>query len=744
MNRRVVGLLSCVFVTSAVAACGGGAPALSPDAGVDAGFVIAEPAPPLAPVLTPCAAGWREATDPAGVVTCDPWPATGYRTDCAWDEAHFAGTPGCARVGTACPADGWPAELPTDRTIVYVDDDAAPGGDGTSRASAFGVIGDAVAAAPSGAVIAVATGSYDEAVRVGAGMTLWGACVSGTRVVTSTPSATGGALTFTAAGGGARNLGIDGPERPGIVALGVSGIVIESVVVTRARVYGLYLNGGSMVASDVVVRGSREQASDGAGGRGINVQGGAHLVLSRALMDDNRDTGAILFGAGTNVEATDLVVRGTRQQASDGSLGRGITVHSGARFVLSRALIDANLEIGVFVASVGTSVEASDLVVRGTREQVADGLGGRGIAIQGGAQVVLSRALIDDDRESGIIAFGAGTSVEASDLVVRGIREEASDGRRGHGMNVSEGAHAVLSRALMDDNRDSGLIVLGAGTSVEANDLEVRGTREAALDGSAGRGIDVESGAQLALSRALLDDNREGGLAVGGAETSVVASDLVVRGTRAQASDGSYGRGITVQSGARLAVSRTLVDDNRESGIYVGGAGTSMEASDLVVRDTLPQSLDGTLGVGMWAQANARVVITGARIEGSHFVGIGSVTGASTELRDVVVSGVEASACIPGVCAGEMGGFGLVAMFGGVLIATRFTVDDASLCAVLVGRNSDVATGLDLTGGVVDRSAVGACVQLDGYDTTRLQSGVEYRDVGVPLRATSYELPASL
>ena len=113
-------------------------------------------------------------------------------------------------------------------------------------------------------------------------------------------------------------------------------------------------------------------------------------------------------------------------------------------------------------------------------------------------------------------------------------------------------------------------------------------------------------------------------------------------------------------------------------------------------------------------------------------------------LNDVVVSGVEPSRCVPDFCDGDTGGFGLVAIWGGALEARHFVVEGATLCGLMVGRGDAAASSLDVVSGAIDRSAIGACVQVDGYDTRRLQHGVEYRDVGVPLRATSYELPSEL
>ena len=50
-------------------------------------------------------------------------------------------------------------------------------------------------------------------------------------------------------------------------------------------------------------------------------------------------------------------------------------------------------------------------------------------------------------------------------------------------------------------------------------------------------------------------------------------------------------------------------------------------------------------------------------------------------------------------------------------------------------------SAMDLVEGQVHLAPVGACIQLEGYDTGRLHDRVSYVDVGIPLEATSYALP---
>jgi hypothetical protein len=84
----------------------------------------------------------------------------------------------------------------------------------------------------------------------------------------------------------------------------------------------------------------------------------------------------------------------------------------------------------------------------------------------------------------------------------------------------------------------------------------------------------------------------------------------------------------------------------------------------------------------------------------------------------------------------------VVAHRGGRIALTRLRIEDAALCGVVVGGAP--WTGSDLHVEYITRAPVGACVQQEGFETSRLRDRVEYRDVGVPLQSTSYDLPEGL
>lgn len=720
-----------------LAACDTGGP--SADAGVDAredagGDELPAPPQAAAPVsLEPCPDGWRLVSG-----ECDPWPAGGRREDCAFDEAHFPGRPGCERVGTACPADGWPADLPLDRPVVYVDDDAAPGGDGTSRERALRTVAEASAAAPPGAVLALATGRYDEEIVLRGGHALVGACVAGTRVTSSDATATRGTITAAEPGAAVRDLSVDAPERLGVVGL-AADFRVEDVVVSAATSAGLLVARGSTSVERLVVRDTR--AGSGAA-RGIIVQGGAQLSVAWAVLERSAEAGLVLSSGGI-ADIADLAVEDTRPRPG-GGLGHGVVVQSGGQLTLERAAIERSRQFGL-VATSAASVVARDLVIRGTLSRESDGADGRGADINGGASLTLERALLAENRDVGLFVSEPDTIAELRDVVVRDTAP-AIRGDTGLGVDVSRGARAILDRVLVRANRSAGLQAGGDGTYLEARDLTVRDTRSQDDDGTRGAGIGVTVGAHVVLERVLLERNRSAGLSADGHGTLVDARDVVVRETGSQEVDTLFGRGVNVEAGARLVLERALVEDNHDTGLFLGDEGTEAEVRDLVVRGLAPGVTDALGGMGVWAQDGARLALTRARVERSRLAGVASVEAFIT-LSGVRVIDVRPSECAATTCPALAGGFGLAAQFGGVLTAVGFHVEAAALCGVVVGEDaieSGARTAMDLERGAIESAPVGACIQVDGYETTRLRRDVAYRDVGVALQATSYELPSRL
>jgi hypothetical protein len=115
-----------------------------------------------------------------------------------------------------------------------------------------------------------------------------------------------------------------------------------------------------------------------------------------------------------------------------------------------------------------------------------------------------------------------------------------------------------------------------------------------------------------------------------------------------------------------------------------------------------------------------------------------SLADASVELEDLGVVRVDRSEC----GCDAIHGHGVAAVSGAVRLS-RFEVLDSATCGLFVAPDPDWAgiPALDVDHGVVAHAAIGACVQVDGYDLARLMRDVVYRDNDVNLDSTSLPVP---
>jgi len=306
---------------------------------------------------------------------------------------------------------------------------------------------------------------------------------------------------------------------------------------------------------------------------------------------------------------------------------------------------------------------------------------GRAASVQTGATLVVRRALIVDNMEAAISSSASvpGTRVEVTDTII-GRTGESADGRHGgRGITVQDGASASVERVLFFDDGGTGVFV-ASGSSATLVDVEVREMRPDP-DGRFGRGVTLQTGGALVADRVLLIDDRDTGLYASGPGTSAAVTDLTIRNISGRGSL-IFGRGLDVFAGATLDGTRVVVDNVRDLGVHTAGA-------------------------------TSRVSLIGA-----------------------LVSGVQAQECASTTCAEAPAGHGAGAYDGAELILEDFEISGAAFCGAHVGGGRVV-----LRVGSVVGSAIGACVQTDGYDLELLRDRVEYRDNGTNLDTTMLPTP---
>jgi len=648
------------------------------------------PEEPTAPTLTPCPEGWTEV--PAGEelpATCSPWPE-GEPDLCGADEAHFPGEPGCARIGPACPAGDWSEELPAEGSVLFVLGTAAEGGDGT-RAAPYRSIGEALSAASEGTIVAVGKGAYEGSVQLPAGVTLWGACVAETILSDPSTHDWNGVVTVAGEGTTVRSLQITG-RRPGLSASGNRSVHMEDVLVLEAE-----------------------------------------------------DAG-VLIDYGARVTATGLVVRGTRSRVSDGLMGRGIDVEAG-EIELDRCSIEGSRTNGIFIIGADSSAHLEQVAITGTRGRLADLYEGTGLDIAEGASVEGQALAIHGNRHAGLFLRGEGSEAVVSSVVISHTRADESDGQGGHGMRVTHGARLEATRVVIYHSRDAGVLTSDGGAEVVLTDFVVRDTFSSEGDGLYGVGLLAQTASSMELARGHVQRSRHSGVLAAWEDTELVAEDLTILDVTVEddGTDDGIGAGLVAVRGATVDAGRVRVARADAVGVVVGSTGTRATLRDISVG---PSRAGGAPfpGRGMHCYGGAFVHAERMRLEHCTEAGLVAFSPDTVvELVDLVISEVAEFDCGFEGCASA--GIGLGSYAGASIDVSRFLIEEAPLVGIQIALGLGEPTGyegpgsLDLHDGEVSQNAIGVNIQVPGYDLSRLEDHVIYRDNGTDLDMASMPSP---
>jgi hypothetical protein len=687
---------------------------------LDTRFQVAAPADPMPAVLTPCPMGWTP-VDAGTTVACEPWPA-GAPDTCPAGSAQFPGDPQCAPVGSACPSGMWTDALPAGKPVLYVLAGAS-GGSGTQGAP-FGQLADALAAASPSTIVALGPGTYTSAGPLPAQVTLWGACVTQTTVTSDA-----GTPVIASSGPGVEvhNLRITG-EGIGLYASGAQAALhAQDVVVDGARGVGWSAeNGASATGDNVVIRNTRALA-DGTEGDGIQALTGGHVDAGHVFIESCSEFGVAAMGAGSTMALSDVAIHNTHAR-SDGVAGYGAAVDTTGTLSLTRAVVENSHDTGVLALGNGT-ITLSDTVVRGTLFGSGGG-GGYGV-LSISSTVNAQRVLIERNPIDAKVRDSGG-KLNLTDAVVRLTAPTASS-NYGDGIVVVTGAALVLERVLLDQNNVAGLALGSAGSKVTATDVVSSGTYPTTT-GMGGWGIAVLQGGSLDATRVRLENNTWVGMSTA-ASTVVTATDLAIVGTHDLAGNGA---GLLMQDGSVMTVTRGLLSRNAVTGFVEQGAGTTFTVQDFAVDQTQADSVDGLEGEGAIVLEGAS--FTGAKVRFSQNLTVAlfaSSPGTQVELSQVELSDVTAPPCIHNPMCDGLQPTGALVMFDAEMKLTDFLITRNG------GIGAQIADGgqLDLSQGEISHHLIG--VNVDGpYDTARLNDRVQYIDDMTKLGSMTVPLPS--
>jgi hypothetical protein len=538
--------------------------------------------------------------------------------------AGLMAIPGETSCREVAPCSGAPwGDIPVEPDTEYVDA-SYPGMDSDGSAlKPWTNIQAAIDAASSGAIVAIAEGSYVENLTVsGRSVRLWGVCPALVEVVGTSPGEQALQVLGGADGTEVRSLSMRG-DTWGFFAADVSDVLLESVWVHHNAGRGIdvesfvaptgvtlraslveqnhevgFFSGGSEVTVETSILRDTQPNAQGLAGRGLSVQDNpgsgapSTFVLRASLLDKNREVALFVESSDATVESS--VLRATELDTQQ-SVGRGIYIQAhppmGApsTLLLQSSLIELNHDAGIAAAGSNATVERS--VVRNTQLD-ARGLVGRGVAVEadpatGAPSMLLVReSLVEQNHEIGIYVEGSEATVEAS--VVRATEPNAQ-GLLGLGVgvqnNLETGAPSTLSvrSSLVEETHDHGIIVVGSVATLEASLVRNSGKVGVVAKAEPEKGLL----STLSVRASLVEQAHALGIFVEGSEATMETS--VVRGTQPDA-DGFFGRGVNVQSEPTTGMPATfhmhasLVEQSLEAAVAILDSTATLDAC--LLRDT--------------------------------------------------------------------------------------------------------------------------------------------------------------
>ncbi len=551
------------------------------------------------PVLATCAAGqlsvpgkpcidvgWR--TCPAGFTRS----ADGWSCDAVLPTTACTGATRAALGSTSCtPVGDCSATFPPAAATLFVDPTLTQ-----PDATHFLTIGAAVAAAPAGATISIAPGTYAESLTLPRAVKLVGKCAAEVTLV------------------GNPALFIDG-----VITADIEGLTVRD----------------SLIA--------------------LRVERGATVALRHAVLEANRRSAVQLLDVGTEVTLEDVVIRDTRVDPATSTFGQGIAASFGGGLTLRDVEVTGSKENGVFLDRDATHASLTRVVISDTLPRASTGRNGWGLGAQRGASFSATEVVITRSTTSGLVVSTAPSTATLRDVVVRETRPGIDNAGTpaALGVSISAGATATWTGGASEDAPGTLVHVADVNTQLTMESVSI--SRGRTMTGGINVGITVEDSARATLTAVAVREAATTGVrSVGGSVTAQAlgvfntagsgllaenglldGTDVVVSGhgdVGARSQDngtlslaacvvehGSDVYGFGVQA-ALLLVDRCVVRDVVTAGLYARSAGTAA-LTNTVISDV---KLDGAgeFGQGVIAEAGGRVTLTDVTVTDAHTAGL--------------------------------------------------------------------------------------------------------------------------
>jgi hypothetical protein len=553
-----------------------------------------------------CADGLRAGPDgtcelfAAAAASCGPGtrPAVGNdacvavgTTSCAAGFERDASGWGCAAVLPPAPCVGATRPKLGERTCVPVGDCSAaypPAGailvdpaldPAAVDATHVRTVADALAIAPSGAVVALADGMHSAApFTVSKPLTLVGRCADRAHLVAAQPPASAG--IGIAADVTLRGLTIDGFT----AALLVSGAVTldaEDIVVEKAHSRAVFAQKGAKVMlRRSVVRGT---APIGTSDQTIAVlvgTGASVALEDSAILASIDGALAVTDSVDTHASLTRTVVQDVKPRA-DGTGGSALRAFEGAHLdvtesaildssgiailtlrkkqpppqvTLTRSVVGGTVPTTQTGTSLGTAINAAyDAVVTITESTIADS-GGTALYVAENAKITFTKSVVVRVKRTPDLSSQGGSAVKSGTLA---LEDSAVVNVGGGGVGGWSGGHVTMLRSLV---RDIG------GDSAQGLGL--------------GQGLSALAGSTIEATDSAVVNALELGASATNAGSTIHLQDVVITRTD-DAPAPRFGHGVLSVDGAAITLVRTIVERQIGVGVFCA-AGGSVAAASLI------------------------------------------------------------------------------------------------------------------------------------------------------------------
>lgn len=552
-------------------------------------------------------------------------------------------TEGCVPIDGAagCGAAPWGA-IADGASTIWVDPTYAGGGSDGSKAKPVTTIAAALALVTEGGRVALAAGDYPESLVPTKSMEVVGRCASMVKItgVTGTGATAATVVIHTTpAGVTLRNLQIGGAA---------SGIVVIDSAATKATLDGIWINkatrdallvNGSKVVVDVkhtLIQGTLADAI-GTLGEGVDVGGGAQVVVDSSAVIDNLTTGVNSLDSGTKITFTNGLVEGTTAQVSDGFYGYGM-VANGSALVITGSAIVANVGRSAIGYYPKTSVSITDSVIeKSTPDAASDSA--VGLDAELGASVTATRTIILGSRAGGVICSGKGSKATIDQTFIADTTSQAVS-LAGDGIEADTGGTVHVLDSALVRNKGAAIGGFGKGTLLDIKSCLLEGTT--LVSGLVAPGVFTQTSASATIDSSALVANVGAGLAVMSNSSATLTHSLIA-GTLPNVK-GNNGGGVLATGATSLAIAASAILENKTFGVFSDGPLTmdgsvirGVKLGNLSVVKNAPVIngvADGVL-LDQGKQAPVAATIAGSLFESCERAGIlfanhpGSITGSS-------------------------------------------------------------------------------------------------------------------